>query len=561
MAIKLFDAVGYLRTDASAMKRGLEAARGSAMTVVGKIGSVFASFAKLAVKSFLAVGAAITGAVVAGLVQFGKLEKGIAEITTLFGKIGDEAPALRSELESIVQGLMTGFGQKLPDAIKGTYDAVSAGIRRADVGKFMQTAARLAVAGVTDIATSVDVLTSLVNAYGLSADDAEHVSDLLFTTVKQGKTTIEELSSAVGQLAPIAAGANVPLKDMLAALATMTKSGVSTRESVTGLRAVIKGMIAPTQEQVKAAKELGIQWDAQALKGKGLEGMFHALKTAAGGDVEALKKVLGEVEALNAGLIFTSETGFEVFRAGIDDMEASAGALDTAFGEMADTISFKWDRVKAYFTVAFEELGGIFGESFDKLLTLVLQWVEDNELNFQNFRDELEKVVLKLEGPVLAAFKWVLPKITGFIKGATAAMKDWDGTFGGLQNALDSFNANNFVTALKAILKLAGDVAGAINKIISAIRLYNAITGVVAAIQTSRVPSSPWEPGSAFEDGGAPFRTQGRDTINNTSINGVDIRIDGTDLEAESIANAVGEALLNLGRAGALSRGGIAVTP
>lgn len=560
MAIKLFDAIGFLRTDAKAMKKGLDKARSSAKTVLGKIGGIFKKFVKVGIKAFAALGAAIVGTIVAGLVQFAKLEKGLGEIMTLFGRIGDEAPALRKELEGIVRTLMVQFGQNLPDTIKGTYDAVSAGIKRADLGKFMQDAARLAIAGVTDIGKSVDVLTSLINSYSFAASDATMVSDLLFTTVKLGKTTLDELSQSMGQIAPIAAGANVSLRGMLGAMAVLTSQGLSTAEAATALKAAINSLLKPTGEAEELAEELGIDWSAQALAAKGLAGMMDILTKATGGDAAQMAKLLGSVRGLNAALILTSEEGSAKFRDSLSEMDTSTGATEAAFTTMEDTISFQWKKLMGALKTGLQGLGGVFGKTFKDLLARVNKWVKDNATSFEEFEKNAKRTADNLGQLFLEALEKLFPKLTKKLRETNLEMKNLGFWSEDARKTIERWKATSapFIADLKSILSLLGFIARAAMAAASAINSIGFLAGsLFYGLQTD-----PWNISQLPDPYDPALRISGpRGDSINTTIQKVEIVIPGTDREPEDIGNAVGAALLDLGRAGAFSRGGVAVTP
>ena len=130
---------------------------------------------------------------------------------------------------------------KAPEAAKAQYKIVSAGHEGADGINVLEVAARSAIGGMTDTATAADAITTLINAYKLSASDAERVSDQLFTTARLGKTTFGELGQSIAQVAPIAASYGVEMDQVLAAVATLTKSGTPTAQAMTQIRASIIG--------------------------------------------------------------------------------------------------------------------------------------------------------------------------------------------------------------------------------------------------------------------------------------------------------------------------------
>ena len=389
--IKVLDIFGALGLDTAGFKRKFNALPGLIKGPLGLVTKVVAKAAKVVAVGLTAAAATLTGVIVKSVMEFAKLEKGVAEIITLFGKAGDEAKPLAEELTKIVQTLVADFGQGVPEAIKATYDAVSAGIQENDIGQFMQDAAKLAIAGVTDISTSVDLLTSIMNAYGIGAEDAEGVSDKLFETVKQGKTTIEELASRIGRVAPTAAAAGVKLGEMLSALAAMTKQGIKTAEASTSLAAILSNILKPTEGATKKAEELGIEFNATALKAKGLAQFLEDVRVAAGGDAEVMTELFGSIEAVKGAFALTSDVGTQDFMATLEAMGESAGNTETAFDTMAATISFQWQKLKGNLTVVWQEIGKIFGGFVEEKLTEFNKWFKDNRQAISDWTDEAKR--------------------------------------------------------------------------------------------------------------------------------------------------------------------------
>ena len=122
------------------------------------------------------------------------------------------------------------------------YQIVSAGYDGAEGLQLLETSAKAAVAGVTDTATAADGITTVLNAFKINASESEEVADALFNTVKLGKTTFSELSANISQVAPIAAASNIPLNEVLATVASLTKQGVPTAQAMTQIRSAIVGL-------------------------------------------------------------------------------------------------------------------------------------------------------------------------------------------------------------------------------------------------------------------------------------------------------------------------------
>lgn len=82
----------------------------------------------------------------------------------------------------------------------------SAGVDTANVVDFVSTATKLSVAGFTESATAVDVVTTALNAYGLAGSDAEKVASMLVKTQDLGKTSVGELAATMGRVIPTRGG-------------------------------------------------------------------------------------------------------------------------------------------------------------------------------------------------------------------------------------------------------------------------------------------------------------------------------------------------------------------
>lgn len=131
------------------------------------------------------------------------------------------------------------LGISAKEIAENVYSAISAGQDTANAVDFVRTSTQLATAGFADAGQSLDVLTTILNAYGMSADQAASVSDKLIMTQNMGKTTVAELASSMGKVIPTANMYGVSLDDIASAYVTTTKNGISTAESTT----YINGML------------------------------------------------------------------------------------------------------------------------------------------------------------------------------------------------------------------------------------------------------------------------------------------------------------------------------
>ena len=286
---------------------------------------------------------------VASLKTFGDFEKGMNEVKSLMpdlnqGEFADMSKDLRE--------LSVEMGTNVVAATGALYQAISAGVPKENVMEFMRVASQSAIAGVTDMETAVDGLTTVLNAYKMDSSEAEKVSDILFTGVKLGKTNFEELSASMFQVAPMAAAMNIPLEEVTAAVATLTKQGVPTRVAMTQIRAALVSLQKPNADMVAAFGELGVSSGQALLDSKGLQGAFEALRTESGLSTAELTKAFGSVEAFGGVLGLTGEN----FEGAVSDLEAmttAAGSMFEAFKENNEGLWADLQRLGA----AFRDIG------------------------------------------------------------------------------------------------------------------------------------------------------------------------------------------------------------
>lgn len=248
-----------------------------------------------------------------------EFHKNMLEVATISTQVTNDMTGFMNQVMSITQEIPV----TAPEAAKALYQIVSAGHDGAAGMKVLEVSARSAIGGMTDTATAADAITTLLNAYKLSADDAEKVSDQLFTTARLGKTTFGELGQSIAQVAPIAASYGVEMDQVLAAVATLTKSGTPTAQAMTQIRASIIG----------TSKVLG----DGAFNTRTFQEALGEVATMAGGSESKLRELIPEVEAVNGVLGMTgikAQDAAEHLKA----MNESAGSTEAAFKLMMNDV-------------------------------------------------------------------------------------------------------------------------------------------------------------------------------------------------------------------------------
>jgi TP901 family phage tail tape measure protein len=367
------------------------------------------------------VGTAVAGMTIAGVASADSFDKKMREVFTLLPGISEQSMGAMQEQ---TKALAIEMGKMPDEVVPALYQAISAGVPQENLFDFLRQANKTAVGGVTDLKTAVDSLTGSTNAYGLEQLSTQEASDTMFTAVRLGKTTISELGSSLGAVIPIASSAGVSFQEINAGVASLTLQGQTTSQAITGIKAAITGMIAPSSEAADLAGELGIEFNAAALEANGLGGMLDIISTATGGNTEQMATLFGSVEALNAMLALTSEGGAQKFDDALGAMNASAGATDEAFATMEKNAGASWEKIKVFFNVLLITIG-------EQVLPILQEW--------------LSWVVERLP-EMMDTFKVVLERVRGyisdFIEGFKSFLGDNEETVSAWRDRLAEFFGN-----------------------------------------------------------------------------------------------------------------------
>lgn len=304
----------------------------------------------------MAIGFTIMGSMLIPTMNAALGQYKMAEVSTLLAK---NQMGLVSQLSDTANAAAMKFGKKTDEMASAEYNLISAGIDAAKVNYALDASAKLAIGGITDMGTASNGLTSVLNAYNLAAEQSEEVTDAMFVAMKRGKTTIGELSGVIGRVAPLASNVGVSINEMFGSIATATLSGQKTEEAATGLKAALSNIMKPTSEGAKLADSLGLAFDAEALKAKGLRGVLDDVYASTKGDVGMMTQLFGSVEALNFVFAIMKNNG-DTFTSVMNDMNRKGGSTEEAYRKMADTVIMQGRRIGASFAVGMKRFGTIF---------------------------------------------------------------------------------------------------------------------------------------------------------------------------------------------------------
>ncbi len=282
----------------------------------------------------------------------------MGEVYTLLPNLSADAKA---KMSADVKALSSEYGIMSEDVVPALYQALSSGVPPENVMSFLGTAAQTSIGGCTDLTSAVDVLSSSVNAYGNDVLSAQQASDILFTGVKMGKTTMGELSANMSKVAPVAAALKIPLDQVVGSLDAMTLQGEPTAEAATKIKSMLAELSQEGSKSADIFEQLAGKSFTEFIKGGGT--LQEALQLMAGASSQyggSIKNEFGSIEAGMAALMLTSESGSKAYDAAMKEMAKSTGAMGQAYKEMSQTAQQQLNQLKSELHNQILEIGEAF---------------------------------------------------------------------------------------------------------------------------------------------------------------------------------------------------------
>lgn len=413
---------------------------------------------------------AVAAAVYAGPVQAAQqYEKAIAKV----GTIADTQEVPLGTLSQQIMELSNKTGIAANAIADDVYNAISAGQKTGDAVNFVTNSTKLAKAGFAESSQTLDVLTTVLNAYGMSADKVSTVSDMLVQTQNKGKVTVGELASSMGKIIPTANASNVSLEQLCAGYAIMTSKGIAAAETTTYMNSMLNELSKSGSTTDKLLRQkMGGSFAELMASGKSLGEILGGIQEEASKSGLALSDMFSSSEAGKAAMSLLSN-GVDGFNSSVQDMVNSVGATDSAFAKMEDTTEAKMEKAKNSIAnlgiVLGQNLLPIVGNLADKVAVVVTKVSE-----FAAANPKLVQTALKVAAG-LAALK------VGMLTTKLVTLSAQDGILslakkllglraGFIENAATSVSfAEKLKTAGSGILSYFGNVKGAMGGVGSAI--------------------------------------------------------------------------------------------
>ena len=423
-------------------------------------------------------------------------DEGMSKVAAISGATGDDLDALRDKAREM--GAKTKFSaSEAADAMN--YMAM-AGWKTGDMLEGIEGIMNLAAASGEDLATTSDIVTDALTAFGLTAQDSGHFADILAAASSNANTNVAMMGETFKYCAPIAGALGFSAEDTAEAIGLMANAGIKSTQAGTALRTIMNNLSGEVKITGAALGEVTIATTnadgsmrdlsdilsdcrgafsqlseseqaaaAEALVGKNAMSGFLALMNAGEGDIEKLSSAIDScsdtfVKTVDGAIIPMSQALEE----GVEWIEEYNGVSEKMAAVMQDNLGGQLTILKSQ----IQELAISFGEMLMPAIRAIVSNIQAFVDKLNGMSESQRKAVLTIGliiaalGPLLVILGTVISKVgvamQGFVKLATGvkklgvAVKAGTGIFGKLGAALGGISAPVLaVIAVIAILVAA----------------------------------------------------------------------------------------------------------
>lgn len=375
--------------------------------------------------------AGVTAPIAAVGVAAGKMSMDFEDAIAKVSTIADETEVPIEDLRSAIIDLSDQTGMSSSEIADNVYNAISAGQKTGDAVNFVSNATKLARAGFAESGDALDILTTIMNAYGMEAEDVTRVSDVLIQTQNLGKTTVAELSSAMGKVIPTAKSQGVQLEELAGAYAVMTSNGIATAETTTYLNSMLnelgkQGTSASDafRKGTEHIKEGGLSMAEAMEQGWSLTDVLSILDEQAVESGTSIENMFSSSEAGKAANVLWDNAS--KVNDAVEQMGNSAGATEEAFGKL-DTKSYEMDQTINQFKNTMIELGDAVMEAVWPIIQDLSDKVREFSEWFRGLDEDTQTIIVTIGlvvaaiGPVLIILGTLISSI-GTITGAIGSL-------------------------------------------------------------------------------------------------------------------------------------------
>lgn len=539
MAVNMGTAIAYLELDTSKFSKGFVSAyndlkvfgdkSATAEQKLNGLSSAFKTTGGLLSKN---VTLPIVGVGAAAVKTATDFEAGMSEVKAISGATGSEFDALRDK--AIEMSAKTKFSaSNSADAFK--YMAMAGW----DASQMMDGIAGimdLAAASGEDLATTSDIVTDALTAFGLQASDSAHFADVLAQASSKSNTNVGLMGETFKYVAPVAGALGYSIEDTAVAIGLMANSGIKGSQAGTALRSTITRLAKPVGEAKDAVEELRISITNADGTMKPLSQTMVELREKFAGLTEEQKAqyaaMLAGQEGMS-GLLAIVNASDEDFQKLTDEINNANGAAEDMASVMMDNTAGAVEQLKG----ALESAGILIGEKLTPYIRQLAEWITGLVEKFNSLSEEEQDQIVKFGlifaaiGPVLL----ILAKVISVVSIVVKAFKLFGTTMTTIKTSIDLVKAGyaGLATQMGGIPKLIAGISTGFGGMLAPIA---AVIAVVAVLVGAFV--TLWKTNEEFRDNMVGIWNSIKESINNF-FDGVIERINALGFDFENIMEVI----------------------
>ena len=469
-------------------------------------------------KQISVASAAVTGLGVAAVKTAADFDSAMANVAAISGATGDDLQALRDKAREM--------GEKTKFSASEAADAMSymamAGWKTGDMLSGIEGIMQLAAASGEDLATTSDIVTDALTAFGLTAEDSAHFADILAAASSNANTNVSMMGETFKYCAPVAGALGYSAEDVAEAIGLMGNAGIKSTQAGTALRTMMTKLQGELKLSGEALGEVTIQ-TANA------DGSMRELSDILADCRTAFSK-MSESEAAAAAETLVGKNAMSGFLALMNsapgDIDKLRNAIENCDGSAENMAAIMQDNLNGQLTILksqLEELAISFGEMLMPVIRKVVTAVQGFVDKLNNMDEAQRKTIITI-GLVIAALGPFLVILGTVISTVGKSMKAYASAAKGIKKLM---------VAVKSGTGIFGKLGTALGGISAPVLAIVAVIAVLVAAFTHL-----WKTNDGFRENIIATWTQIKETVNNFCQGIVD-RLNSLGFEFSSITEVL----------------------
>lgn len=430
MSVNVGEAVGYLDLDTSGFTKGfksalqeLQAFKNSASSMGDKVTALGSAMTKAGSTMTKSVTLPLVGLGTAAVATTTKFESAMSKVSAISGATGDDLATLTDKAKEM--GAKTKFSAS--ESAEAFQYMAMAGWKTEDMLDGIDGIMNLAAADGLDLATTSDIVTDALTAFGLSASDSAHFADVLAKASSSANTNVSMLGESFKYVAPVAGSLGYSAEDTAIALGLMANAGIKGSQSGTALRGALTRLIKPTDDAAALMEEYGLSLTNSDGSMKSLGEVMSMLRSNLGDLTEAeqaqIAATLFGQEAMS-GMLSIINASDKDFQNLTDQIYGADGAAKQMADTMLDNLSGQLILLKS----SLEGAAIAFGELLLPLIKKITSAIQGLVDWVNNLSDRQKAIivtiagVLAVVGPILIIGGKIV-KLVGSVMGVIKVLK------------------------------------------------------------------------------------------------------------------------------------------